>query len=292
MSASAAPADCCAVVVVLAGGESLLQCLDSVASAGLSAILVGPSEQIEEGRLRHAAVTGRILSAANVPRRRALGVARARTEWVVLLEDTGRLDASWRSALRELAALPASAAAAAGPVSVCNRLEPRGIALGCVEYGEFAAARFPEAARVTRLHGLCTAYRRRALGHGAELLIDTEVQGSLLAAGHSMHLIPALHVRFGAFDPRAATFASRRAHGRIYGSIQRTRLSPARRCIAALLCAVLPALLLVRAARGLPRQSRAAFTIWYRLLELTSGWAAGEFTGLLAGRGRALEAWR
>jgi hypothetical protein len=281
------PSNCIAVVVALVGGLALTRCVESLRNVGLSAIVVGP-QRLLATELGDSLV---VYSDEPVPRRRALGVGASLSEWIVLIEDTCVLTDSWSHTLQELAATAGSLHAIGGPVAIANALPPLGIALGCVEYGEFAPHRIADRTPCNRLHGLCIIYRRAAIA-GSDLLIDTETQNSILASGGQMEFRSSLCVSFAAFDPATATASARFTHGRIYGGGQRMRLSVMGRWLASLKCLALPPVLTLRALAGVPPHASQKLAVYLHILRLNTGWACGELIGLLRGRGAALQEWQ
>lgn len=177
-------------------------------------------------------------------------------------------------------------------------LPPRCMALACLEYGAFtpgrdAAGIAPSVVAADRIAGLALLYRRASLppSAGSEL-IETEVNAAILAGGGRLLMHPGLAVEYRGVDLDSATLASRFNHGRIYGGGQRTRLRPLQLAVALLKCIALPAVMYVRALRGLPERCRRPLTTRSWILALGTAWSAGELAGLLVGRGRSVERWR
>ena len=282
---------CTAVVVVLLGGEPLRRCIEPLRAHGLPILIVGPSILLagySDDTQEQVAI---IRCDESVPRRRAIGVAAATTDWVVIIEDTCEIGPDWNRALTELTNTEPAIAALGGPVTVSATLNSRGIALGCVEYGEFAPQRIGGNTSLTRLHGLCTVYRRSALSAEMPLLIDTDIQHGLIASGYQMMFREALAVTFSAHAASMATFKSRSIHGQIYGGILHQQLGLSARVVAATKCLLLPPVLAARAGQGIPLMARNRVAIWIAILSMTTGWAYGELKGVVTGSGRALEAW-
>lgn len=278
--------------MVLLGGPALRRCLDSLPATLSEVVVVGPPRLLGPAPAAGAAQVQQIACEAPVPRRRAVGVAATSSEWVVVVEDTCVLAGDWAAALATLAAAEPTLAAVGGPVELSGSLGSRGIAFGCVEYGEYADTRLPDGSSVRRLHGLCTLYRRAALPRPAQLLIDTEVQAGLLANGHRLEFRHGFATRLSSLDDRMATCGSRRIHGQIYGGLLRARLGHGARLAAAAKCLLLPVVLAWRAGRGIPARSRHRLSVWSAILALTTGWACGELLGLLFGSRDALEEWQ
>lgn len=310
MSNIAAPCDCSIVVVALAGGEGLQQCLGMIAPwQDRCLVVLGDNmEDVVTWRTRFPAVQfadGRGLS---VPVRRQRGVASARGQVVALLEDTSVPDPGWLEAMCEAFA-DDSVAAAAGPVRIDPALGARYQALACTEYGRFHPERFPQLAvgapapggtqPVSRLPGNNLAYRRAPLqeildgiDHG---LVEGEVNAILVARGFTLALQPRMAVLYAAPDTHGARLGTRMQHGRIYaGGRAAGRSYPQRLAWSSVSLLVLP---IVLCARGLGSMTHAVRPIawprvafWICLMECA--WAAGECAGYLRGTGRSMEAWR
>lgn len=288
------------VVIPLQGGLALERSLRSLGHVPAHCIVVGAptKELVKTLDLKGVEV---IRSSASVPRRRALGVQAARTDWVAIIEDTCEITESWYPAFVDLSG-GTQGDAWGGTVDIEHDLPPRCLALACLEYGQFtthrwhllatAGARSPWRA-VSRLAGLNLVYRRASLRENIPEsgLIETELHEHFLQTGNPLLLHPGLSVRYFAADYASATLRSRYAHGRIYGSGQRQRCSFSARFLHAAKCALLPLVLAARAAPSVPRSYRqkCAAAMW--LIVLAGAWSLGECVGLLRGRGDSLRAW-
>jgi hypothetical protein len=287
-------------VVVLAGGAALQRCLDALRPMPADIIVVGRLS----GPLRDAAAAAgaRVIDSDEpVPRRRAQALAQTATPWIAFCEDTCEPAAGWFAAFEVARTVP-QADAWSGPITLRADLPARCLALGALEYGEFAPQRWPRLAAgmgspwrpMARLAGLNLLYRTDALvarvpPHG---LVETEVHAALRAAGRVIALHPGLAVTYSASDFMGARCTSRMQHGRIYGGGLRAQLGVLGRSVALLKCAALPAVLWMRGAAALPATRRADWHAhgWLGLLALA--WSAGEAAGIVFGRGRSLQAWQ
>ena len=290
------PATLAFVVIPLLGGDALDRTLRSVQALGAPCFVIGGLAPPAPSGTGAAPIF--IASDLPVPERRAIGVAVSGTEWVALIEDTCDLGAGWLSACAEIAGAD-DVAAAGGPVTIVPGLPPRCMALACMEYAAYAPTgqnrgKALDAMTTHRIAGLALLYRRSslpALGSGKGL-IESEVNEVIRSEGGRLLMHPGLAVEYRSADADSATLASRFSHGRIYGGGQRTRLGLLQRGLGALKCIALPAVMYVRAMRGLPAacRSRQATRVW--ILGLSVAWSAGELVGMLAGRGRSLARWK
>lgn len=287
-------------VITLAGGTALERCLRAVAEI--------PGRRLVVARPEHAAQIAAAwpqfdwrISTGTVPERRSQAVAAADSDWVALVEDTCEPAASWHAALGEIAAA-GRATAWSGPVVIARDLAPRYMALACTEYAQFtpecwtrlATGPGPGASReVARIPGLNLLYRRSSLA-GSNLaagLVESDLHPQLQRRGETLGLHPGLAVTYFAADANNAAVRARYAHGRIYGGGLAARSSTWSRLAGALKCFALPGVLSLRALRGLPRDYRPWLTACGWIVAFSCAWSAGEFLGLLAGRGKSVLAW-
>ena len=247
------------------------------------------------------------VGALTVPKRRQRGADAAPGPFVAFLEDTSLPAPGWLAAIGQGFANE-SVAALGGPVRIDPALGPRSLALACTEYGRFHPDRVSRLARgvpdengvqaVSRLPGNNLAYRRaslleilRGIDHG---LLESEVNGILLARGFSLALHPGMAVDYVAPDPRGLGLGTRFHHGRLYAGQRSSRWSYGARLAGAAGSLLLPAIL---SARSLAHMTRAvepaawlATAFWISLME--TSWAAGETVGYLAGGEASLIEWR
>lgn len=288
-------------VIVLMGGAALQRCIERFRTMPVAIIVVGALPGPVQSALRARGIDT-IDSSDTVPRRRAIGAARASTEWIAFCEDTCEAGPSWFAAFTQASAVP-RVGLWSGPIELDANLPARCLALAALEYGEFAAHRWQRLALqgvtlwrpMRRLAGLCFAVRASALPptvpvHG---LIETELQRTVQAASGAIALHPDLTVTYFAADAAAARVRARMQHGRVYGGGLRAQLlRRLPRLLALAKCLALPAVLWARGAAGLPRSRRWDPAVHAGLLVLACGWSLGEALGLAVGRGNSLEAWR
>ena len=279
-----------AIVIPLVGGNALAECIAGVHKLTLRCIVVGPAAY--RVTANNAGAAEFIESDEPVPVRRLLGARRASTEWLVLLEDSCKLADTWGVGLAQLNEF-AQVDAAAGPIHLATSLPPRFIALGCVEYGEFAVGRHT-GGLTQRLPGLCIVYRCSAIGRGVAdtELIEPEIQSRIIEQHRQMQLFAALAVTYDALDARAARCGMRFTHGRIFGGWLRRRASLARCAKSVLGAPLLPFLLARRARRGLPANYGAPWRARAHIFFFACAWTLGELIGVIVGPGRSVEAWR
>lgn len=280
------------VVVPLLGGKALADCLESLAGIPASCVVV--CSKMHDTTGLHGLTGVRIVrSDGNVPLRRAIGLKLITSRWIAFIEDTCSISRSWYAAFAEISR-QSCFDAAGGPVALSLGLPPRCMALGCLEYGEFASASLSDAiARAKRVAGLNVVYRRAVMPavDGVSGLIETDINASIEAGGR-LAIHPRLGVTYSQADLASAALRSRFAHGRIYGGGLRTGLGAARRAFAALKCGALPLVLSARATQALPSAYREKYAAGCWIAFLAAAWSAGEFVGVLLGRGDSLSRWR
>ena len=287
------------VLIEVAGAPDTRACLDNLLTYDLPILAVLRSEP--QWLADYPQVRFEVL-ALPVPLRRKRGVELAESEFVALVEDTGRLGAKLLQGIEQAFGDPACAAAS-GPVALEASLEPRYQALACTEYGRYqveavlgAGVRAAQSAQ--RLPGNLLVYRQSALrpllARHPEGLIEGLVNAELLAAGSHLVISPELGVRYAGRDRHGARLKTRFQHGRIYGGGLAACMGLGGRFVHACKCLLLP---LVLSARSLGHMSRnpaitrgASVALWILGFELC--WSLGEFWGCLFGKPSDLEAWR
>ncbi len=268
-----------AVVISLLGGSALKRLVTQLESLGVPSLIVARNASDVDG------ISGRrsLISDQPVPMRRAIGFRETSSMWVLLVEDTCLLGASWPDCLSKLAHLP-NVDAVAGPIGLSSALPARFMALACVEYGEFSPTT-ATSADVTRLPGLCVLYRRNAvsLKQMATALIEPEVQSSILDSNRCMRFDHDFRVFYDARDEASARWSQRFAHGRIFGGTLRRRAGFKRRAKSLIGAPVLPMLLSWRACSGIPRDHAQRFRTACFILHYAIAWTLGEVCGVLLG---------
>jgi len=288
------------VVIPLVGRSALEGCVCALRQTPAAIIVVGELEPALTGRIRSMGAEV-ICCAAPVPRRRAVGAAAARSEWIALIEDTCRIGDAWYATFEALRGQLASDAWS-GPIDIAGDLPARCAALAGLEYGDYSRTRWPRLATgagdtwrpVSRLAGLCLMYRTRALPLpiSDDGLIEIEVNERILASGKPLALHPGLAVTYAVADPASATLRSRFQHGRIYAGGRLDGAGWPTRFAGIVKCLALPAVLTARSLAGLPRMHRRRMLTTCWLFGFALAWSAGEATGWLFGRGESLGAWR
>jgi hypothetical protein len=295
------------VVIPLVGGDTLVSCLDRLASHAGQCIVVLRKDMggsTEWGR-RYPSIIFIDAADQRVPLRRKLGAELATGDIVALVEDTVWTGEGWGAAVRSAFASPQTAGAG-GAVIISSRLPPRYQALGWIEYGAFS----PKSVRtrqnsvdhqkpitVSRVAGNNMAFRRmellEALGADHAGLVEDFVCERLRARGLQVIFQARMMATYAACDWHGGSLATRMHHGRIYAA---TRLESkpwlVRIAYLAKAC-LLPAALTVRTIgfmAGSGRGNAIAPTLFWLGL-MTSAWAIGEGVGVLAGAGKSLQEW-
>ena len=282
---------CSAVVIAIVGGANLERCIAALAAIGVPITIVGPRQLLGNFLSEPPSRARCIEMADNVPARRAVGIQSVSSEWVLLIEDTCVPDAGIAAVIRDLASVGEDVTAISGPVCIAKSLAPASMALGCTEYGEYRAGSDKSARPITRIHGLCSLFRRRAVTD-FERIIDTEVHAALLARGGRFQFDDRFVVEFAACDSRMTNLASRYAHGRLYGGIARYRPGINAKVVPLARCLLLPVVLTWRAAGAIPASvNRSAVLV--QIAKMSTAWACGEAVGAVRGPGDAsLREWQ
>ncbi|MDQ3697852.1 MAG: glycosyltransferase [Gemmatimonadota bacterium] len=285
------------VVVPYAGRDYLARCLRALAEqrgVGQPEIIVPADDSTRDvaalerefPRVRFVRVAGRLGPAAL----RGAGVRASRGSIVALTEDHCIPSEDWCSGI--LAAHRAPHAAIGGAVEKEGDDTPLAWALYLCDYGRYMRplAEGP-AAYLTDCN---VSYKRAALDSVAEAwkteFHETAVHWALAARRETLWLSPRIVVR----QQRGARFASalgeRFVHGWIFAGTRVAATSIARRVASAGTAALLPALLVQRAAANVIRKRRHGGRLVRALpvmLAMTTAWSLGELVGYAAGRGPA-----
>jgi hypothetical protein len=226
---------------------------------------------------------------ATVFARRALGLARARGEVAVLLEDHCAVAPGWRDAL--LAPVAAGHALAGGPVESARPTSVRGWALYLVEY----AGLLPPVSDARAVLAVNAAYDRAALESCRAVWADgfheAEVHEALAAAGHRPRLSPGAVVHSSLDIPLRHAAAHLFRGGARFGAHRARRFGAGERALRILAAPLVPVVLMARiAGRVLRRRPRAATMTLLalpRACALVLAWSAGELAGHLPRRAEA-----
>jgi hypothetical protein len=226
-----------------------------------------------------------------IPRLRHLGVCRARGRIVAILEDHGRVAASWAASVLE---------AHRGPWGAVGGVVENGRS-GLVNWAAFFCEYTPYMAPVVEgevadLPGNNIAYKRPHLMRYAHVLArgkwESWINDRLRADGIAMGSTNAMVVHH--IKPfRLGDFLVQRYHfARSYAGMRRVDQSPARRLVYGFGSLALPVLLMARITRTVVQKRRhpGRFALASPLvaLFLTVG-ALGEMVGYLFGPGSSLE---
>lgn len=277
-------------MIAIVGGVHLERCIAALAAIGVPITIVGPRQVLGTIPSTSPNRVNWIETTDNVPRRRAVGIRSLSSDWVLLIEDLCVPEAGIAAVIRGLDAVDGDVAAISGPVRIAKSLSPAAMALGCTEYGEYSAGREKVAHPITRIHGLCTLFRRSAVT-GLDRIIDTEVHAVLLARGVRFQFDDRFVVEFAASDSRMTNFASRYAHGRLYGGIARHRPGIRAKVVPLARCLLLPLVLTWRAAGAIPASANR-FAVLVQIAKMSTAWACGEAVGAVLGPGDAVREWR
>ena len=286
------------IVIEIAGGEAMVNCLQVLQSFELACIAVLREEQ-RHLQDRFDNVQFNYLAGA-VPLRRQRGVELSDTDIVILIEDTTVPDASLLAGL-ELAFQDERCMAASGPVRVGSDLAEHYQALACTEYGRYhSSVLFPDGKNtlleVDRLPGNFICYRRSALKELLDEngLVEGAVNEKLLSRGASLLMVPELSVSYCGEDSWGGRCRTRYQHGRIYAGSLVGQMSFSRRLVQVFKSLLLPLVLSLRALGYMSRMQEIRrplkVALWIATLELY--WSAGELMGSVLGRPGNMEHWR
>lgn len=288
------------IVIEIAGGEILENCLKALQQFALDCIVVSRENNLQL-QARFKTVKFDVLDQP-VPLRRKRGVTLASGDIVILIEDTTIPDATMLEGL-SIAFDATDCIAASGPINICSDLPVRYQALACTEYGRYHPTMlFPknqgQRVIVDRLPGNFICYRRDKLN----LLLETENDGlvegkinhRLLSQGYSLVMLAKLSTTYSGQDAWGARFSTRLHHGWIYAGDLAASKNIGGRVIQTFKSILLPVVLSSRAIRymSVMKEIRqpVIVAVWIFALELF--WSIGEFIGSLAGKPETMERWR
>ena len=274
------------VVASFSGEAALRSCLDSLERQhGDAEVIVSAAAEPDAlVNLRSSYAWAEFVPAApatTVFQLRARGLARARGDIAVLLEDHCRVGEGWLEAL--LGAVERGRGFAGGPVESGADAALADFAQYLVEYG----ALMPPVADAGALLAVNAAYDRRALQScaavWAEGFHDNEVHDALRAAGQVPRVVAGATVRSHLRWPLPLAMAHLFLGGARFGSYRRRQWGPAERVLRILAAPMVPAVLMARLAsrlagrrpRALPRFALALPSV----VCLVASWCAGELAG-------------
>jgi len=217
---------------------------------------------------------------------RWIGMRKARAPLIALIEDVGRPDSNWAAALVREHAQPYAAIGGAMENGIDRPLN------WAVYFGDFGRYQNPvlrgPSAYVSDAN---VCYKREALervaGAWADTYSESRVHAALVGRGEVIALSPEVIVnqhRLGLHLGPA--LVERYVWGRSYAAVRVERVSTPRRVVFAVLCPLLPFVLLLRQWGNVMRTKRnqGAFLKALPLTFLLDvGWSWGEFMGYVTG---------
>ena len=217
---------------------------------------------------------------------RGIGMRKARAPLIALIEDVGRPDPNWAAALVKEHVQPYSAIGGAMENGIDRPLN------WAVYFGDFGRYQNP----VTRgpsafVSDANVCYKREALERVADVWADTYSESRVHAALAQRDEVIALSPEVIVYQHRlnlhlGPALVERYVWGRSYAAVRIEGVSAAKRAVFAILCPVLPFVLLLRQLQKVmsTKRNQGAFM---RALPLTFlldvAWSYGEFVGYLTG---------
>lgn len=271
------------VIVALLGGDALDECVGAVRTLRDNILVVRRDGVILDAEGRTIGRAERL----DIPAKRKSAVQLATTPLVALLEDTVVPDRGWAAAV-ESALGESGVVACGGPVRIAGGLPAQTLAMILSDYGQYSDRR--DASEVTALPGCNFAFRRHALLEalrGLDGFLDLPVFSRLTERAGKLVWAPGMAVTFSRPYPQGARLKTCFNHGRLTTSLAAMHSrSGLRRVVAASKALLLPAVLTARTLKRVgPGKLRSPSTFGWLLLQNTA-WAAGEFTGAVAGPSR------
>lgn len=279
-------------LIELTGGDNLRAALNHLQQAGLGMNIHVICRGMAPDLLKIPGVHVIEDAGATIPARRLSALRHARSEWVVLLEDTSLVTPDWVATLPGLLDDP-NAGGFWGPVRSAAELPARFRALGIMEYGRFSTFQ-PGAATMP---GNCMILRRaealKAVAPPGAGIVEHALVPKLATAGWPVRFNSSLISIYAHKDLHGARLTTRFSHGRLYAANRYGRKDRRANFKGAARAVLVPLVLSLRAARYLAVQSRLVqippTMVWVVLMSVA--WAAGEIVGHLAGEGRSKESW-
>ncbi len=217
---------------------------------------------------------------------RGIGLRNSQAPLVALIEDVGRPDPHWCAQLVKEHAQPCAAIGGAMENGIDRALN------WAVYFGDFGRYQNPippgPSAYVSDAN---VCYKREALQHVADAWAgsynEARVHAALVERGEVLALSPAVIVYQHRLNLRLGpALLERYVWGRSFAAVRVSSIPSSQRAVLALLCPLLPFVLLLRQFQNVLRtgRNRAAFL---RALPLTAVlgliWSCGEFVGYLTG---------
>jgi len=287
------------VIASGAGGEFLARCLDSLRAQTASCeevLVVDRCGGVTADRVREEYPFATLIEAPgdprpSVPQLRATGVDHARGDVVAIIEEHCVAPPHWIETIR--AAFREGDAAIGGPILDRDYARVRDWVVYLSEYNAYLPP-WAEGERA-ELNGANIAYDRQKILRHRDVLDSGYWEVVLhphLARDGPFRAVPGMGVHHtGPFD-YGYYLGQRFLLSRVWGGMQRERVSPARRLVYLVTAPVFPPLLLARIARrvaesGVPFRKFLAATPL--LVPVAAAYVGGEWTGYLRGVGDALE---
>ncbi|HXM20916.1 MAG TPA: hypothetical protein VN948_06600 [Terriglobales bacterium] len=217
---------------------------------------------------------------------RGVGIRNSRAPLVALIEDVGRPDPHWCAQLVKEHAQPYAAIGGAMENGIDRALN------WAVYFGDFGRYQNPiprgPSAYVSDAN---VCYKREALQRVADAWANSyheaRVHAALAERGETLALSPEVIVYQHRLNLRlGGALLERYVWGRSFAAIRVASVPPSRRAVLAVLCPLLPFLLLLRQLQNVlrTRRNRAAFVRAFPLTALLDlAWSYGEFVGYLTG---------
>lgn len=224
---------------------------------------------------------------ADLPRLRGMGLAQAKGNWVMLVEDHCIADPGWLAALAGAAA--PGVQVLGGSMGNAQRARATDCGAFFAEYGSFGPHR-PDTAvgSPPRVTGANVAYHRSVVAQVAAWAGQGDWEGvihdRLYADGRRFRVVPSAMMRQNQHYRLSAFCRESFGHGRDYGTTRAATLSPAGRMLRLVSMFGLPFLLAARIRQAVAPEERRDFG---RALPATlvflAAWSLGEALGYLRG---------
>lgn len=281
------------VVASFRGNDLLRDCLDSLrpqcAQTGAELVLSRSFADGEELplRLRAGLELVRCASGSTLPVLRGRGLARAKGDWIALVEDHCVAEDGWLEALRAEATSEVQILGG----SMGNAQRARGVDCGAffAEYGFYGGGPAQRAGPppITQANA---AFHRSVVdvvsrwaqeGHWEDV-----IHGRLYDTGHQFRSVPGARMLQNQRYHLGSYSRDRFQHGRLYGSLRGERIPGWKRAGLLLGMPFLPTLLAVRILQSVDEEERHYLLKGLpTMLVFLTAWSFGEAIGYVVGRG-------
>ena len=217
---------------------------------------------------------------------RCIGMREARAPLLALIEDVGRPDANWAAALVKEHEQPYAAIGGAMENGVDRPLN------WAVYFGDFGRYQNPvQRGPSAYVSDANVCYKREALervaGAWADTYSESRVHSAFADKGEVIALSPEVIVYQHRLNLRLGpALVERYVWGRSYAAVRISGVAASRRAVFAVLCPLLPFVLLLRQLRKVlqTKRNRAAFVKAFPLTAMLDvAWSYGEFVGYVTG---------